>query len=118
MSSTISWNLRLNVNDGRLDDFRALMREMVSATEAEAGTVGYEWFIGESGATVHINERYQDSGAAMLHLGNFMALFVERFLDCVTPTSIDVYGDASDELRGALAAFGAVHHSTFGGFSR
>ena len=47
-----------------------------------------------------------------------MALFAERFLDCVTPTSLDVYGEASDDLRGALAAFGAVHHGTFGGFSR
>ena len=35
--SAISWNLRLNVNDGCLEDFRALMREMVAATQAEPG---------------------------------------------------------------------------------
>jgi quinol monooxygenase YgiN len=116
--SAISWNLRVNVNDGQLENFRSLMHEMVAATKEESGTLGYEWFVAEDGSTVHLNERYADSGAAMEHLGNFMANFAERFMGCVTPTSIDVYGEASDQVREAMTAFGAVHHVTFGGFSR
>ncbi len=118
MSSAVSWNLRVSINEGRLEDFRALMQEMVASTEGEAGALGYEWFLSEDGASCHINERYTDSDAVMAHLGNFGANFAERFLGCVAPTSIDVYGDPSDEVREALAGFGAVHHGPFGGFSR
>ena len=67
-------------------------------------------------AVQHSPELARDPQLA--HLGNFGAHFAERFMDCVTPTSIDVYGEPSDEVRAALAGFGAVHHGTFGGFSR
>ena len=43
MSSAVSWNLRVSINEGRLEDFRALMQEMVASTEGEAGALGYEW---------------------------------------------------------------------------
>ncbi len=118
MSSVVSWNLRVSINEGQLEAFRTLMKEMVSATEAEAGTLSYEWYLSKGAGSCHINERYADSDAVMAHLANFGANFAERFLGCVAPTSIDVYGDASEEVRAGLAGFGAVHHSPFGGFSR
>ena len=118
MSSAVSWNLRVSISNGRLDDFRALMEEMVASTEAESGTQGYEWFISNDQASCHINERYADSDAALTHLGGFGAKFADRFLGCVTPTSIDVYGSSSDELRAALDGFGAEYHGPFGGFWR
>jgi quinol monooxygenase YgiN len=49
--SAVSWNLHLHLNDGRLEDFRALVREMVSATEGEEGTLSYEWFCDRSAVT-------------------------------------------------------------------
>lgn len=88
MSSVVSWNLRVSINEGQLETFRTLMQEMVSASEAEPGTVGYEWFLSEDASSCHINERYTDSDAVMAHLGNFGANFAERFLGCVTPTSM------------------------------
>lgn len=118
MSSAVSWNLRVAINEGRLEDFTSLMHEMVTATRGEDGTQGYEWFLSEDSAHCHLNERYADSDAAMQHLGNFGTLFAERFLGCVTPISLDVYGEPSDQVREAMAGFGAVHYSTFGGFTR
>ena len=48
MTDTVSWNLHVNIREGRLEDFRALMGEMVSATEAnEPGTQVYEWFLSD-----------------------------------------------------------------------
>ena len=116
--SAISWTLRLSVNEGQLESFRALMGEMVSATEQEDGTRGYEWFVSSDGNVVHIHERYTDSGAALIHLGSFGANFAERFLSMVTPTSLTVYGSPSPELKGALDGFGAEYLGDFGGFSR
>ena len=118
MSDTFSWNLQMSVREGQLGDARDLMAEMVEATRGEAGTLGYEWFLGADGTVCHIHERYADSDAAMVHLGNFGAKFAERFLQCFEPTGLFVYGDPSDEARAALDGFGAVYLGTFGGFSR
>ena len=118
MSESISWNLQLDVQDDRLEEARALMAEMVEATQNEPGAVDYEWFLSADGTVCHLCEKYADSAAALEHLGNFGANFAERFLACFTPTSFHVYGETSDEVEEALAAFGAVHLRPFGGFAR
>lgn len=118
MSATISWNLQLAVQDGRLGEARTLMSDMVEATLQEAGTVGYEWFLSDDGSVCHICERYADSNAALEHLGNFGAKFAERFLACFAPTAFYVYGPASREVRAVLDGFGAVYLDTLGGFVR
>ena len=118
MPNTVSWNLQMSVREGRLDDARELMDEMVSATREEPGTQGYEWFLSGDGTACHINERYADSEAAIAHLGNFGSKFAERFLACFEPTSFSVYGDPTAEARAALDGFGAVYLGWFGGFSR
>jgi quinol monooxygenase YgiN len=118
MSTVVSWNLQLAVRDGRLDDFRTLMREMVESTQAEAGALVYEWFLSEDGKACDLYERYADSTAAMAHLGTFGSQFAERFLACVEPTAFHVYGDPSPEVRSVLSGFGAVHYGWFGGMAR
>lgn len=118
MSTTVSWNLQMSVRDGCLNDARNLMTEMVAATEQEPGTHGYEWFLSEDGKTCHTNERFADSAAVMVHLGNFGSKFAERFLACFEPTSISVYGDPSAEARAALDGFGATYLGWLGGFNR
>ena len=119
MSDAVSWVLELAVKDGQLDAFKALAQEMSEATQAgEPDASHYEWFAGEDGMTVHIYERYADSAATMVHLGNFGAKFADRVLACVTPVRLMVYGNPSAEVRGALAAFGAVYMTQFAGFSR
>ncbi len=118
MPNTISWNLQMSVREGRLNDVRDLMREMVAATQQEQATQGYEWFLSEDGKTCHLNERYADSEAVMVHLGNFGSKFADRFLACFEPTSISVYGDPSAEARAALDGFGAAYLGWLGGFNR
>lgn len=118
MSTVISWNLELTVRDGRLGDLRALMHEMVESTQSEPGAQAYEWFLSDDESMCHIYERYSDSEAALAHLGTFGARFADRFLGCVEPTRLHVYGDPSAEARVALDGFGAVYLGPFGGFHR
>lgn len=118
MSGVVSWNLQLSVRDGRLDDVRALMAEMVASTMNEPGTLGYEWFLSPDGGTCHTCERYADSAAVLAHLGTFGARFADRFLACLQPTSLTVYGEPSTEARTALDGFGAVYLGPLGGFHR
>ena len=119
MGSNVHWVLELAINEGKLDTFKTPMQEMVEATQSnEPGAMNYEWFISEDEKNCHIYERYVDSAATMIHLGNFGAKFAERFFAAVTPTRFTVYGDPSSEVREALAPFGAVHMAEFGGFAR
>lgn len=118
MSRTVSWNLQLSVREGRLDAARTLMEEMVASTREESGALGYEWFISGDGKTCHINERYADSGAVLVHAGNFGSKFAEGFLACFEPTGLSVYGDPSAEAKAALDGLGAVYFGPLGGFNR
>ncbi|HSM36232.1 MAG TPA: antibiotic biosynthesis monooxygenase [Longimicrobiales bacterium] len=118
MQGPVSWNLQLSVRDGRLDDARNLMADMVEATRNEPGALVYEWFLDGDGAVCHICERYADSEAVVTHLANFGANFADRFLACFAPTALYVYGDPSSEARDALDGFGAEYLGTFGGFRR
>ncbi len=119
MTDNVFWMLEVSINEGKLDDFKALMTEMVDATKAdEPGALNYEWFISADNSSVHIYERYADNAATMVHLGNFGSKFAGRFMECVTPSRFMLYGPADDKVLGALGPMGAVHHSQIGGFAR
>ena len=119
MSNNVHWLLQLSINEGQLDKFKALAEEMSAATKAdEPGALNYEWFLNDDQTECHIYERYTDSAATMVHLGNFGSKFADRFMACVTPTSFLLYGDADQQVREALAPLGAVHHPQVAGFAR
>lgn len=114
-SGPVSWNLQLAVRSGQLDALRALMAEMVEATAKEEGMQAYEWYLSEDGSTCHIYERYADSDATMVHLGNFGAHFADRFMACVEPTAFTVYGSPRQDVRAVLDGFGVRYLAWFGG---
>lgn len=119
MSNVVQWVLELNIKDGELENFNALVNDMVEATKAnEPGTTIYEWFVSDDGKQCHICERYVDSAAVMTHLASFGEKFAERFLAILEPTRLVVYGNPSSEARKALAGFGAVHMEQVGGYAR
>ena len=110
--------LELQINDGQTENFKQLMKELVTNTEAnEPGTLNYEWNLSSDGKTVHVYERYADSAAIMTHLGAF-ANFVPRFMEVFSPIRLSVYGSPNDEVKEAVAAFGPEFLAPAGGFSR
>ena len=119
MSDVMSWSLRMSVKEGEGEKLGPLMEEMAAATAAdEPGTLTYEWFTSDDGSTVHVNERYSDSDALMVHVGNFGEKFADRFFAIFDVTGFDVYGNPSDAVREALGGMGANFLGTLGGFAR
>ncbi len=119
MSENVYWLLEVTIKPGELDNFKALMKEMVEATQAnEPNTLNYEWTISEDSQSCHIYERYADSAATMTHLGAFGEKFAERFMAAVDPTRIVVYGTPNNEVKEALSGFGPIFMAPFGGFAR
>ncbi|MBI2213278.1 MAG: antibiotic biosynthesis monooxygenase [Acidobacteria bacterium] len=111
-----AWLLEMDVRQGRENDVRELMHEMVDATEAnEPGTLNYEWSFTGDGRVCHLYERYASSDAAMIHCRTFDAKFAARFLDVLTPTRFTFYGSPSHDVQEAAAPFGpVVMHSSAG----
>jgi quinol monooxygenase YgiN len=119
MSKNVYWMLELDSKEGRVDDFRALMNEMVEAArENEPGALGYQWSLSEEGTRSHIFEHYANSEATMVHLANFGEKYAGRFLEILSPTRFVVYGTPDQQVREALAAFGARYMQSAGGFTR
>lgn len=119
MSENIFWKIDMKINSGKLDEFKQLMTQMVDDTKKnEPGALNYEWFISDDQIRCHLYERYADSAAAMIHLGNFMQNFVDRFMALVEVIEVTVYGDPDDAIRDALGRFGAVFMAPLGGFVR
>lgn len=119
MSNHVYWMLEATINDGKMDDLKSLMADMVEATKNdEPGTLNYEWSLGPDNKTLHVFERYEDSVATMIHIGNFGSKFAERLMSCVTPTAFKLYGNPDQSVLDGVAALGAVVFSSIGGFSR
>jgi len=119
MNRSVYWILELEVNKGREAEVKALMVEMVGATQAgEPGALSYEWSLSADGTQCHIFERYADSAAVMTHLGNFGQKFAARFLELLKPGRFVVYGAPDATVKGALAGFGPVYLESAAGFSR
>jgi quinol monooxygenase YgiN len=119
MAGEVSWVFKVAVNDGALDEFRALAAEMNEANEAaEPDALIYEWFLADDGSTVHLYERYADNAAAMNHVARFGENFAGRFLALVSVTGVDIYGPAGDDLKEAVAGFSPNYYASIGGFAR
>jgi len=118
MSKQIYWILEVAILPGQLENFRAVARDLITATEPEPGTLGYEYALNDDGTVCHIYERYQNSDAVVTHAQSF-GNFADRFLQACRPTRFHVYGTLNEEAKAALTDFDPVYFSTLlGGFNR
>src|SRR5260370_35854454 len=58
--------MELAVKPGELENFQALIGEMVEATLEEPDTLSYERFVTDDGKFVHVYEGYEDSSCYFL----------------------------------------------------
>lgn len=118
MSDVVHWVLELSIKPDNVDDFKAVMTDLVAATEKEPGAIAYEWHFNDDGTICHIYERYRNSAGAADHLAMFGEKFAERFLAAGTPTRLCVYGEPDAELVETLSGFSPLILKQAAGFSR
>ena len=115
----VSWLTECAVKDGKLDDLKQLMDEMVAATSEEGpGALSYEWFISADGGTLHLYEKYADSAAMVTHANVFVERWARRFMGCVDVKRFTAYGNPDEAAQKAIAPFGGKQLETLGGFAR
>ena len=123
--SEIIFVVEMNPNDGITSDMVAEFSKFYTDTidKNEPNTLGWGFY--KSGDKVILIERYLDGNAMMQHGKNISeggpleAQFVQ-FMEHFTINKIDVYGNASDELREFVKPFGLpfYFHDAYAKFSR
>jgi quinol monooxygenase YgiN len=109
--------VELAIKPDELANFEKLTAEMITSTRAETGVLSYQRSISDNRQTVHVQESYENSAAAVAHLRKFAAIFGERYRSMVTRKHFNVFGNPSDELRRLLNEYGATYHQPFGSFA-
>jgi quinol monooxygenase YgiN len=117
MSDSIYWILEVAIHPGKLTDFKAVARDLIAATQSEAGTLGYEWHLSADETVCHIYERYANSDVVLVHVQSF-GNFAPRFIEACRPTRFDIYGKPSAAVKEALADFNPAYFSALGAISR
>lgn len=119
MNQNVIALVECSIKSGELENFKALVKEMVEATQAnEPSTLSYEFFYNEDSRACQIIERYADSVATITHMGIFGQQFGERFLALIEPQGFRICGTLSAELRAAVSRIGATILAPIGGFAR
>lgn len=93
---------RFSIHAGKLDAFKELASLCMESTrEKDSGTLQYDWFFDADGTQCVLRERYRDSGAVLEHAANLGDL-MPRIM-AVSDPDIEIYGDPSPELLGAIS---------------
>ena len=119
MSKNVHWIIEAAVKEGKLEDLKSLITEMVEATKAnEPGAINYNWNFNDDESYLYLYERYADSEAALVHMGNFVKNFAGRFMGCLDIKKFVAFGDVNDQMRKALGGAGARVMTDHAGFDR
>jgi len=119
MATDVSWIINGTVNDGKLDDLKAMVATMATQVEeAEPGCLNYEFYLSEDGTQFSVYERYVDSDATLTHMQN-VGPHLEAFMACFTmQMPWLLYGYPDERVVGAFAKMGVTVVKRFAGFSR
>jgi len=113
MPSRIVTDFQLSIKEGKLEDFKSIVNNMVGITELnEPNTLAYEYHINEDGTECHLLETFKDSDAFMIHLENVGHMF-DTLFESATMTRAKIYGSPSAELQQALDPLGVQYFTHF-----
>jgi quinol monooxygenase YgiN len=119
MGTEIAWVPVWTVTPGAsLESVRAVLAEMVTSAQGEAGTLSYAVYVSEDRQTIIFYERYADEAAVLAHQTHFGERFAQRAQEAgLTCTRITVLGSPGEEVRKSISGCHPIYLQPFGGFS-
>jgi quinol monooxygenase YgiN len=94
---------RFKFHDGKLDEYKRLSAQAMEIVKTkDTGTLQFDTYLNDDESECVIIERYRDSGALIEHAANVSDVSA-KILSIVTVVHGEVLGEASAELRAALA---------------
>ncbi len=99
----------LKVRPGDLDRVIDAARTFVrQAAESEPDVLNLAYYVDPDGETIVVHEHYRSAAAMLAHLGAMDPEAAATLGAHTTVESVEVFGEVTDELRSALAAWGEV----------
>lgn len=115
----VRFTVDYEITEGQGAEFARIAREMSVASEAEPGTLGYEWHLSPDGRQCRLLETFADGNAAYAHLsGRVVREQVAELLEFSTITCFEVYGDPGFAAADVLRELGATVFAPWIGFRR
>ncbi|WP_299891742.1 antibiotic biosynthesis monooxygenase [uncultured Ruegeria sp.] len=116
MFENLGWIVEAQIKDGRRDDFKGIVEEIVAATRAEGGTLNYQYYVSDDGAVL-VYERFANVDSAHIHITNWDR-FADRWLEAAPATRMVYLGNIPQEIQDRHAAISPMVYKLFDGFAR
>jgi len=111
----VSWTIQ----DGKLEAFQAIVREIIESIRKEPGTLGFEWYMSGDGKRCQLVETYADADALLSHInGPALQEGEPRLMAMASVSGVQVYGEPGPKGREFMAPFGAEIFSHTLGLNR
>ena len=118
MSTDIWLVAELTITGGKNEDFKERMKALIELVRSkEPDTLLFECYFNDDETKCYPFELYRDSGALQVHLKNVTAAFA-KILEVAELTRLEIYGNATEELKKDLAPLGARVFKHWTGFTR
>ena len=105
------------VQDGKLDEFKALGEQMVAATKSESECLFYGFSYSDNRA--FCREAYTGADGVLAHLANVDSL-LKQAMEIANLDNLEIHGPAAelDKLREPLSALNPVYFTMETGFRK
>jgi quinol monooxygenase YgiN len=105
---TVRLLVNFTVNDGQLEEFTSVAQAMTAASQAESGTLGYEWFASANGKHYRLLETYVDAAAVEAHFMGLALKLVPKIAATCSVDLLEVYGDPGPKVVDMVGGFGGL----------
>jgi quinol monooxygenase YgiN len=119
-NSSIHFRALVTIVKGKREEYKKLVQEMSRAVEAnEPGTLHYQFYLNRDETKCIVNEIYANSEATLAHINGVASQTILPKIHNVSRIStLEVYGNPSEELQKVLADVVSQAYIPFAGFSR
>ncbi len=119
LKQVVRLSVHLSVNEGKLEEFKSIAQAMTTASQAEPGTLGYEWFDARDGKHFRLLETYSDSAGVEAHfMGPVVQQSVPKLAALCTIDAFEIYGDPGPKVAAMAGGFGAIVYQYWLGLNR
>jgi len=109
VEQVVRLTVNFTVNDGQLEAFKSIAHTMTEGSEAEPGTLGYEWFAAADGKHFRLVETYVDAAAVEAHfMGQVVQQLVPKLAATCAVDGFEFYGDPGPKVTQMASGMGAV----------
>ncbi len=118
MANNIWLVAELTIAQGKTETFKERMQTLIELVHSnEPDTLVFKCYLNDEETKCYPFELYRDSEALQAHLKNVSEIF-PRLMEVSQLTRIEIYGDATEELKKSVADLGAEVFKHWNGFTR